>query len=65
MRVSRLVIPLGVGHAEVFLAAIDELLPELAFELRISSILLRLGCHVVPILDLLFLGLSKAIEVGL
>ena len=65
VRVSRVVVPLRVGHSEVLDAPIDELLPELPLELRVPPINCRLLGHVVPILDLLLFGLAETIEVGL
>ena len=65
MLVTRAVIALSVGDPKVLLAAIDELLTKLSFELRVSPVLLGLCCHVVPVLDLVFFGLSKAIKVCL
>ena len=52
-----------IGHTEVFDAAVDELLSELPFEFRVSSVLLANGRHIVAILDLFFLLLTEPIEV--
>ena len=64
-RLSRAVVSLRVGYAKVLDASVDELLPEHLLKCWIPSILLRLCCHVVAILDLLFLSLSEPIKVRL
>ena len=54
---------LSVRYAKVLDAAIDKFLPELSLEGRISSILLRLGSHVVAILKFFLLGLPEPFKV--
>ena len=49
-------VPLGVRNAKVLLASVNKLLSQLFLEKRILSVdVARLG-HIVPILDLIFLG---------
>ena len=64
-RLSRAVVSLCVWYAKVLDASIYKLLPEHLLEGWITSILLRLGGHVVAILDFLLLGLSKPLKVRL
>lgn len=64
-RLSRVVVPSRVRDSEVLYAAIDEFLPQLLFESRIGLIDGRLLCHIVPVLDFIFLIPSEALEVSL
>ena len=64
-RLSGAMVSLSVGYAKVLDTSVDKFLSEHTLESWISSILLRLGSHVVAVLDFLFLSLSEPIKVCL
>ena len=62
MLVTRVVVPLGVRHTKVLLAAINKLLSKLLLELWVFSVDFRLCSHVVTILDFFFLSLAETLK---
>ena len=64
-RFALFVISLGIWNAEVLFATFNKLLPQLSLELRIPPVDRSLLCHVVPVFDLICLGLAEPSKVGL
>lgn len=58
-------IPFSIWYTKVLYTSINEFLPKLPLKLRIFPVRLRLGSHVIAVLDLLFFGLAESLEVFL